>query len=79
MLCIDDSVALVCMLSGLDADVLFTLQYTQADPPTNKGLSSLVLQLLQFQEDGFGKSVANPALTKLPVNGHPYCIRYVMI
>ena len=45
----------------------FFLQYTQADPPTNKGLSSLVLQLLQFQEDAFGKSVSNPPLTKLPV------------
>ena len=44
------------------------LQYTQADPPTNKNLSSLVIQLLQFQEDAFGKQVTNPALTKLPVS-----------
>ncbi|XP_046577111.1 SWI/SNF complex subunit SMARCC2-like [Haliotis rubra] len=42
-------------------------RYTQADPPTNKGLSSLVIQLLQFQEDAFGKSQTNPALTKLPM------------
>ncbi|XP_060553884.1 SWI/SNF complex subunit SMARCC2-like isoform X2 [Ruditapes philippinarum] len=42
-------------------------KYTQADPPTNKSLSSLVLQLLQFQEDAFGKSVNNSPLTKLPM------------
>ncbi|XP_052253843.1 SWI/SNF complex subunit SMARCC2-like isoform X3 [Dreissena polymorpha] len=42
-------------------------KYTQADPPTNKSLSSLVLQLLQFQEEAFGKSVSNPPLTKLPM------------
>ncbi|KAL5010358.1 hypothetical protein ScPMuIL_012663 [Solemya velum] len=42
-------------------------KYTQADPPTNKGLASLVVQLLQFQEDAFGKHVSNPALTKLPM------------
>ncbi|KAL3836492.1 hypothetical protein ACJMK2_021921 [Sinanodonta woodiana] len=42
-------------------------KYTHADPPTNKSLSSLVIQLLQFQEDAFGKSVSNPALTKLPM------------
>lgn len=39
----------------------------QADPPTNKNLSSLVIQLLQFQEDAFGKQEVNPALTKLPM------------
>ncbi|XP_052824870.1 SWI/SNF complex subunit SMARCC1 isoform X2 [Octopus bimaculoides] len=39
----------------------------QADPPTNKNLSNLVIQLLQFQEDAFGKQEVNPALTKLPM------------
>ncbi|XP_055997804.1 SWI/SNF complex subunit SMARCC2-like [Ostrea edulis] len=42
-------------------------KYTQADPPTNKNLASLVCQLLQFMEDAFGKQVSNPALTKLPM------------
>ncbi|XP_069122462.1 SWI/SNF complex subunit SMARCC1-like [Argopecten irradians] len=42
-------------------------KYTQADPPTNKSLANLVIQLLQFQEDAFGKSVSNSALTKLPM------------
>merc|ERR1711894_728106 len=42
-------------------------KYTQADPPTNKSLANLVIQLLQFQEDAFGKQVSNPALTKLPM------------
>uniref|UniRef100_A0A4W3GPX2 Chromo domain-containing protein n=1 Tax=Callorhinchus milii TaxID=7868 RepID=A0A4W3GPX2_CALMI len=43
------------------------LQYIQAEPPTNKSLSSLVVQLLQFQEEVFGKHVSNPPLTKLPM------------
>ncbi|KAI0224460.1 SWI/SNF complex subunit SMARCC2 [Lamellibrachia satsuma] len=32
-------------------------KYIQAEPPTNKSLSHLVIQLLQFQEEAFGKSV----------------------
>uniref|UniRef100_A0A663MAL5 SWI/SNF related BAF chromatin remodeling complex subunit C1 n=1 Tax=Athene cunicularia TaxID=194338 RepID=A0A663MAL5_ATHCN len=46
--------------------VLFVFQYVQADAPTNKTLAGLVVQLLQFQEDAFGKHVTNPAFTKLP-------------
>ncbi|CAL1608425.1 unnamed protein product [Knipowitschia caucasica] len=42
-------------------------KYIQAEPPTNKSLSSLVLQLLQFQEEVFGRHVSNPPLTKLPM------------
>ncbi|XP_078542357.1 SWI/SNF complex subunit SMARCC2 isoform X2 [Lissotriton helveticus] len=42
-------------------------KYTQAEPPTNKSLSSLVVQLLQFQEEVFGKHVSNAPLTKLPI------------
>ncbi|XP_029450579.1 SWI/SNF complex subunit SMARCC2 isoform X4 [Rhinatrema bivittatum] len=42
-------------------------KYIQAEPPTNKSLSSLVLQLLQFQEEVFGKHVSNAPLTKLPI------------
>uniref|UniRef100_A0A6Q2XIR3 Uncharacterized protein n=1 Tax=Esox lucius TaxID=8010 RepID=A0A6Q2XIR3_ESOLU len=41
-------------------------QYVQADSPSNKSLAGLVVQLLQFQEDSFGRRVNNPALTKLP-------------
>ncbi|CAI5789297.1 SNF complex subunit SMARCC1 isoform X2 [Podarcis lilfordi] len=41
-------------------------KYVQADAPTNKTLAGLVVQLLQFQEDAFGKHVANPAFTKFP-------------
>ncbi|KAG8138646.1 hypothetical protein E2320_001453 [Naja naja] len=36
-------------------------KYVQADAPTNKTLAGL------FQEDAFGKHVANPAFTKFPV------------
>ncbi|CAG5119364.1 unnamed protein product, partial [Candidula unifasciata] len=42
-------------------------KYVQADPPTNKSLASLLVQLLQFQEEAFGRHVTNPALTKLPM------------
>lgn len=52
----------------LNKCVLFVLQYVQADAPTNKTLAGLVVQLLQFQEDAFGKHVTNPAFTKLPVS-----------
>lgn len=42
-------------------------KYTQAEPPTNKGLASLVIQLIQFQEEAFGKNVSKPPLTRLPM------------
>ncbi|KAM4029070.1 SWI/SNF complex subunit SMARCC1 [Anomaloglossus baeobatrachus] len=42
-------------------------KYVQADSPTNKALAVLVSQLLQFQEDAFGRHVTNPAFTKLPI------------
>lgn len=62
--------SLICSLfiirsSSLTFSVFF--QYIQAEPPTNKSLSSLVVQLLQFQEEVFGRHVSNPPLTKLPV------------
>uniref|UniRef100_A0A8C2AV05 SWI/SNF related, matrix associated, actin dependent regulator of chromatin, subfamily c, member 1a n=1 Tax=Cyprinus carpio TaxID=7962 RepID=A0A8C2AV05_CYPCA len=41
-------------------------KYVQNDSPTCKTLAALVVQLLQFQEDAFGRRVSNPALTKLP-------------
>lgn len=41
-------------------------KYVQADAPTSKALAGLVVQLLQFQEDAFGRHVTNPAFTKLP-------------
>ncbi|XP_064203824.1 SWI/SNF complex subunit SMARCC1b isoform X2 [Anguilla rostrata] len=41
-------------------------KYVQTDSPSNKSLAGLVVQLLQFQEDAFGRRVSNPALTKLP-------------
>ncbi|KAG8229461.1 hypothetical protein J437_LFUL005566 [Ladona fulva] len=43
-------------------------KYVQTDPPTNKGLASLVIQLIQFQEDNLGKNVTKPPLTRLPVS-----------
>ncbi|XP_077453985.1 uncharacterized protein LOC144072678 isoform X2 [Stigmatopora argus] len=41
-------------------------KYVQNDSPSSKSLGGLVVQLLQFQEDSFGRKVNNPALTKLP-------------
>ncbi|XP_061110303.1 SWI/SNF complex subunit SMARCC1-like isoform X2 [Conger conger] len=41
-------------------------KYVQTDSPSSKSLAGLVVQLLQFQEDAFGRRVNNPALTKLP-------------
>lgn len=52
--------------------VILSPQYIQAEPPTNKSLSSLVVQLLQFQEEVFGRHVSNPPLTKLPVRPHTH-------
>lgn len=43
------------------------LQYVQTDPPTNKSLAALVIQLLQFQEDSLGKNVSKPPMTRIPV------------
>ncbi|XP_046396705.1 SWI/SNF complex subunit SMARCC1 isoform X2 [Ischnura elegans] len=42
-------------------------KYVQTDPPTNKGLAALVIQLIQFQEDNLGKNVVKPPLTRLPM------------
>uniref|UniRef100_A0A8C0INM1 Chromo domain-containing protein n=1 Tax=Chelonoidis abingdonii TaxID=106734 RepID=A0A8C0INM1_CHEAB len=55
-----------CVTAPLQPPLLFP-QYIQAEPPTNKSLSSLVVQLLQFQEEVFGKHVSNAPLTKLPI------------
>uniref|UniRef100_A0A673L2H0 SWI/SNF complex subunit SMARCC1-like n=1 Tax=Sinocyclocheilus rhinocerous TaxID=307959 RepID=A0A673L2H0_9TELE len=41
-------------------------KYVQTDAPSRKSLSGLVIQLLQFQEDSFGRRANNPSFTKLP-------------
>uniref|UniRef100_A0A8C3T8K0 SWI/SNF related, matrix associated, actin dependent regulator of chromatin subfamily c member 2 n=1 Tax=Chelydra serpentina TaxID=8475 RepID=A0A8C3T8K0_CHESE len=53
--------------TGLSQVRSLRCHYIQAEPPTNKSLSSLVVQLLQFQEEVFGKHVSNAPLTKLPI------------
>ncbi|XP_039264630.2 SWI/SNF complex subunit SMARCC2-like isoform X1 [Styela clava] len=45
----------------------FMKKYSQVESFTNKYLSNLCLQLLQFQEDAFGKNAKSPALTKIPI------------
>ncbi|XP_039534814.1 SWI/SNF complex subunit SMARCC1b isoform X2 [Pimephales promelas] len=41
-------------------------KYVQTDAPSSKSLSGLVIQLLQFQEETFGRRANNPSFTKLP-------------
>ncbi|KAM4631220.1 SWI/SNF complex subunit SMARCC1b isoform 2-T2 [Polymixia lowei] len=41
-------------------------KYVLVDPPSCQALAAVTLQLLQFQEEAFGKQATNPALTKLP-------------
>uniref|UniRef100_A0A674NES6 SWI/SNF related BAF chromatin remodeling complex subunit C1b n=1 Tax=Takifugu rubripes TaxID=31033 RepID=A0A674NES6_TAKRU len=43
-------------------------KYVLVDPPSCQALATVSLQLLQFQEDAFGRQAADPALTKLPVH-----------
>lgn len=65
--------ALFFTLSNFLLQILFFqlierfIQYVQADPPTNKSLAALVVQLLQFQEDNLSKNATKPALTRIPV------------
>ncbi|KAM6959181.1 SWI/SNF complex subunit SMARCC1b [Aplochiton taeniatus] len=42
-------------------------KYFLADSLSSQVLAAVILQLLQFQEEAFGKQAANPSLTKLPV------------
>ncbi|XP_036949883.1 SWI/SNF complex subunit SMARCC1b [Acanthopagrus latus] len=41
-------------------------KYVLVDAPSCQALSAVTVQLLQFQEDAFGRQASSPALTKLP-------------
>ncbi|XP_029298553.1 SWI/SNF complex subunit SMARCC1b isoform X2 [Cottoperca gobio] len=41
-------------------------KYVLVDAPSCQALAAMTLQLLQFQEDAFGRQANSPALTKLP-------------
>ncbi|XP_071373478.1 SWI/SNF complex subunit SMARCC1b [Centroberyx affinis] len=41
-------------------------KYVLVDAPSCQALATMTLQLLQFQEDAFGRQATSPALTKLP-------------
>uniref|UniRef100_A0A3B3XMM8 Chromo domain-containing protein n=1 Tax=Poecilia mexicana TaxID=48701 RepID=A0A3B3XMM8_9TELE len=58
--------ALSHVLMSFNVFVFVSPQYVQNDSPSSKSLAGLVVQLLQFQEDAFGRRVNNPPLTKLP-------------
>ncbi|CAD5122760.1 DgyrCDS11168 [Dimorphilus gyrociliatus] len=42
-------------------------KYITGESTTNKSLSSLLHQFIQFQEDNFGKNASKPLMTKLPM------------
>ncbi|XP_012283205.1 SWI/SNF complex subunit SMARCC2 [Orussus abietinus] len=63
-----ESAEILAQLDGVKQWLLKNCKkYVQTDPPTNKSLSTLIIQLLQFQEDNLGKNVAKPPMTRLPV------------
>ncbi|KAM4540071.1 SWI/SNF complex subunit SMARCC1b [Odontesthes bonariensis] len=43
-------------------------KYVLVDAPSCQALAAVTLQLLQFQEDAFGRQAVSPALTKLPAH-----------
>ncbi|XP_035724881.1 SWI/SNF complex subunit SMARCC2-like isoform X1 [Vespa mandarinia] len=63
-----DSAEILAQLDGVKQWLLKNCKkYVQTDPPTNKTLATLVVQLLQFQEDNLGKNVTKPPMTRLPM------------
>jgi hypothetical protein len=49
-------------------------QHVQSDPPTAKSLAQLISQMIQFQEENFGKGVKNPPITRMPVRSIEYIV-----
>uniref|UniRef100_A0A8D3E3H7 SWI/SNF related BAF chromatin remodeling complex subunit C1b n=1 Tax=Scophthalmus maximus TaxID=52904 RepID=A0A8D3E3H7_SCOMX len=43
-------------------------KFVLVDAPSCQALAAVTLQLLQFQEDAFGRQASSPALTKLPAH-----------
>lgn len=63
-----ESAETIALLDGVRSWLLKNCKkHVQADPPTSKSLASLIVQLIQFQEDNLGKNVSEPALTRLPM------------
>lgn len=42
-------------------------KYISSEQPTNKSLSALIVQLLQFQEDNLGKNAEKAPMTRIPL------------
>ncbi|XP_068619544.1 SWI/SNF complex subunit SMARCC2 isoform X2 [Battus philenor] len=42
-------------------------KHVQTDPPTKEGLSQLVIQLIQYQENKLGKNASDPPFLRLPM------------
>jgi len=57
-------------LSQLDSVKTWLMKHAKkhvaSDPPTNKSLSQLVIQLLQFMEDNLGPKISKAPMSKLP-------------
>ncbi|XP_043485526.1 SWI/SNF complex subunit SMARCC2 isoform X4 [Polistes fuscatus] len=63
-----ESAEILAQLDGVKQWLLKNCKkYVQTDPPTNKSLATLVVQLLQFQEDNLGKNVTKPPMTRVPM------------
>ncbi|XP_034400467.1 SWI/SNF complex subunit SMARCC1b isoform X2 [Cyclopterus lumpus] len=54
------------MLDNVTFTLTSVIYYVLVDAPSCQALAGVTLQLLQFQEDAFGRQATSPALTKLP-------------
>ncbi|KAK0088239.1 hypothetical protein PV326_004917 [Microctonus aethiopoides] len=65
-----ESTEVLAQLDGVKQWLLKNCKkYVTTDPPTNKSLATLIVQLIQFQEDNLGKNVSKPPMTRLPPGG----------
>ncbi|XP_043478547.1 SWI/SNF complex subunit SMARCC2 isoform X2 [Leptopilina heterotoma] len=63
-----ESPEILTLLDGVKQWLLKNCKkYVQTDPPTNKSLATLVVQILQFQEDNLGKNISKPQMTRIPM------------
>ncbi|KAG8041210.1 hypothetical protein G9C98_002198 [Cotesia typhae] len=63
-----ESAEVLAQLDGVKQWLLKNCKkYVTTDPPTNKSLSTLIIQLIQFQEDNLGKNVSKPPMARLPM------------
>lgn len=59
-------VEMVCLIL-IPVFVSTNVQFFEAEPLKTKAMATLVTQLINYQEDEYGRSVKDPALTRLPM------------